>query len=120
MQDVRPTPSAVGRLTGPVEELRNITLADFRRLSADPVEACRRLKDKLDLLEEQAYSRRVDGVKAWQESSVYKMYLDVIMASFAGGRTLTAIIGEKQSAGQESLTEREVRAIMELNKTFKA
>jgi hypothetical protein len=119
MQDIRPvTPAA--RLTGPVQELADLTLADFRRLSADPVEACRKLSDKLDILEEHSYARRIEGIKAWQDSQVNRMYLGVINAAFSGGKPLGEAVSEALNAGRETLTEREVRAIMELNKQLKA
>ena len=122
MQDVRPLSSSqpAARLTGPVQELAIITLADFRRLSADPVEACRKISDKLDVLEESAYTQRIAGIKAWQGSEVYKRYLEVINAAFSGGKQIAAAIADSQAAGRETPTEREVRAIMELNRQLKA
>ena len=131
MQDVRPafvasnsqpttSNSLSARLTGPVQELSNLTLLDFRRMSADPVEACRKLSDKLDILEDNSYARRIEGIKAWQGSPVYKTYLGVINAAFSGGKPLSEAVTEALAAGRETLTEREVRAIMELNKQLKA
>ena len=69
-----------------------MTLVDFRRLSSDPVEACRKIIDKLDLLEEHSYAKRIEGVKAWQQSEVNKLYLQVIMAAFSGGKPIAAAI----------------------------
>ena len=121
MQDVRPiAPPPSAQLTGPVQELANLTLSDFRRLSADPVEACRKLSDKLDILEEHAYTQRIEGIKAWQVSEVYKLYLAVIKAAFSGGKPIAEAIAEALSAGRETPTEREVRAIMDLNRQLKA
>ena len=119
MQDVRPV-SAAARLTGPAEELKNMTLIDFRRLSTDPVEACRKINDKLDILEEHSYSRRIEGVQAWLQSPVNKLYLQVITSAFRTGKPISNVIGENQAANRETLTEREVRAIMDLNKGLKA
>ena len=122
MQDVRPVapPAPAVHLTGPVQEISNLTLADFRRLSADPVEACRKISDKLDVLEEHAYTQRIAGIKAWQGSAVYKLYLEVINAAFSGGKPIAAAIAEAMAAGLETPTEREIRAIMELNRQLKA
>ena len=120
MQDVRPLPAPAAPLTGPVQELANITLVDFRRLSADPVEACRKLSDKLDVLEEHSYARRIEGIKAWQTSPVYRLYLAIINAVFSGGKPLASAIAESLSAGRDTLTEREVRAIMDLGRLLKA
>ena len=103
-----------------MQELANLTLSDFRRLSADPVEACRKISDKLEILEEHAYTQRIAGIRAWQGSEVYKRYLDVINAAFSGGKPIAAAIAETIAMGRETPTEREVRAIMELNRQLKA
>ena len=122
MQDVRPAmpPTPAARLTGPVQELGVLTLADFRRLAVDPVEACRKITDKLDVLEENSYAQRIAGIKAWQGSDVYKRYLEVINAAFSGGKPIANAIADSQASGRETPTEREVRAIMELNRQLKA
>jgi len=121
MQDVRrASPAVAAKLTGPVQELANLTLADFRRLGADPVEACRKLSDKLDILEEHSYGARIAGIRAWQGSEVNNLYLQTINAAFSGGKPIAAAIAEAMGAGRETLTEREVRAIMELNRQLKA
>lgn len=97
-----------------------MTIVDFRRLSADPSEACRKITDKLDVLAEHSYARRIEGVIAWRESELYKKYLDIINASFSGGKPIQAIIAEEVAANRPSLTEREVHAIMDLNRQLKA
>ncbi len=117
MSDIRPPAAA---LMGPVEELRSMTLEDFRRLSADPSEACRKIGDKLDLLEEHSFAQRIEGVKAWRESEVHRLYLKTITASFSGGKPIQAIIAQAISANEPTPTEREVHAIMELNRQLKA
>lgn len=119
MNDIRPS-AAAPRLTGPVEELRNMTLADFRRLSADPAEACRKILDKLDLLEEHSFAQRIEGVKAWRESEIYRLYLKIITSSFASGQSIQAIVAAAMSGNESTLTEREVHAIMEMNRKLKA
>jgi len=116
MQDVR---QSARRLTGPLEELTNLSLTDFRRLSTDPAEACRKLGDKLDLLEEQSYARRIEGVKGWQSSPVNTLYLTVIRESFGSAKPIAAIIREREGVNEPTLTEREVRAIMEFNRKLK-
>ena len=56
------------KLTGPVEELRAITLVDFRRLSRDPSEAAMKIKDKIDLLTGESFEKRSAGIAAWTAS----------------------------------------------------
>ena len=117
MQDIRKAPV---RLTGPAEELRNINVQDFRRLSSDPLEACSKLNDRILLLEEQSYAERAEGVKAWQESPLYALYLSILNESFGGGGGISAVIRARETSNKETLTEAEVRAIMDLNRKLKS
>jgi hypothetical protein len=118
MRDVRG--AARPRLMGPGEELKNMNLTVFRRLSADPAVACQKLNDRLLILEEQSYSERVDGVKAWQDSPLNKLYLSILNESFGGGGGVSAVIRGREGKGEETLTEAEVRAIMDFNRKLKS
>lgn len=114
MADVKFTP----KLTGPVEELRVLTLKDFRRLSRDPREATLKLKDKIDLLEEQAFDVKTQGIKAWQDSEVNKLYLDILRKSLEG-KPINDVIAEREAKGELSLSKAEFDAIMELNRKLR-
>jgi hypothetical protein len=72
------------------------------------------------LLEEQSYGLRIEGIKAWQASAVNRAYLDIITASFSGGKSVALAIDAALAAGKDTPTEREVRAIMDLNRRLKA
>ncbi|MEK7516818.1 MAG: hypothetical protein AAB562_04450 [Patescibacteria group bacterium] len=115
MQDVRFTP----KLVGPVEELRGITLTDFRRLSKDPKEAAVKIRDKVDLLGQESYTQRIVAVTAWQEGEVYRLYLEVLRESLAAGKPPKEVIAGRGAAGKPTLTEPEFAAIMELSRTLR-
>ncbi|NQU83928.1 MAG: hypothetical protein HQ536_04425, partial [Parcubacteria group bacterium] len=57
VEDVKFTP----RLTGPIEELRKITINDFRQLSKNPKDATEKIKDKIEILEDESYTKKVEG-----------------------------------------------------------
>lgn len=114
MADVKFTP----KLTGPVEELRSLLLKDFRRLSRDPNEATLKLKDKIDLLEEQSFDVKTQGIKAWQESEVNKLYLDILRKSLEG-KPVTDVMTEREAKGELTLNKAEFDAIMELNRKLR-
>lgn len=111
MQDVR----FARRLAGPAEELRTMDLTDFRRLSQNPVEAVKKIEDKIDLLGEDGFEKRIEGIKAWRESPINRQYLHVTQAAFAKGKPLDEILKEEEKAGNASLSRNDVNAIMELN-----
>jgi hypothetical protein len=116
LQDVKAQPSV--RLTGPVAELRDTALVDFRRLSKDPVEACLKIKDKIDLLLHESYEKRTEAIRAWNDSEVYRTYLG-LMREALEGRPLPQVIAEHQVKAEPTLTVEEVRAIAELSQKLR-
>jgi hypothetical protein len=115
MVDVKFTP----KLVGPVEEIERLNLVDFRRLSRDPKVAGQKIIDKISLLEEESFPKRIIGIKAWQTSEVYKIYLEIGEEGIKQGRPIRSIIQERQNQNKPTLTEAEFLAIMELNKNLK-
>lgn len=114
LEDVKAAP----KLTGPVEELRAITIVDFRRLSKDPKEACLKIKDKIDLLKEQSYTRRSEGIAAWTASEVTRTYLELMRESL-NGTPLTSAIAAREAAKKPSLTADEFRAVADLSRQLR-
>lgn len=114
MQDAEYRPT----LLGPVEELRSMTLADFRRLARDPKEAARRIQDKIRLLEEDDYTQRAAAIAAWRGSVPVKMYLTITRAMFEQGIGPDAAVAA-QAAGPDALTLEEYNAIMELQNSLR-
>lgn len=115
VSDVKAAPT---KLVGPVEELRSIALRDFRHLSKDPSEATLKIKDKIDLLENQSFAQKTAGIEAWRESPTNKLYLDILRRSLEG-KPVNDVIGEMEQAGSEVLTKAEFDAIMALNRTLR-
>ena len=103
------------RLAGPVDELRLMSLTDFRRLSKDPVEAARRVEGKVKLLEDQGYDQKIAAVKAWRESPLHRLYLSLSEEALSAGKTLPAVAEERRAAGKEAPTAPELAAIATLN-----
>lgn len=110
--------SAAPKLIGPVEELRTLRLVDFRRLSKDPREACLKIRDKVDLLAERSFAEKDRGVKAWQDSEVNRLYLDLLRASLEG-TPVPDVIAKREFDGDPTLSKPEFDAVMELNRKLR-
>jgi len=107
------------RLFGPVEELREMKIEDFRRLSKDPKERVIKIKDKIDLLEEESFDKKMKGVAAWQESPINGLYLNLIQDAFQTGKNIQTIIGEREASGRPTLSWEEFQSILDLNQKLK-
>ncbi len=107
------------RLVGPFEELRNLTLLDFRRLDSNSKKATEKIQKRINLLLEDSFEKRMTGIRAWQGSPLFQNYLFLGQESIKKGKNIEELIREHLEAGQETLTKDEFDAIMDLNDTFR-
>ena len=115
MEDVKYIP----KLMGPIDELKEMDLVNFRRLSSDPLAAAAKIKEKINFLEEEGYSQRLNGIKAWRQNPINKLYLTIGQESISSQKPVKAVIDERKSADREYLTDREFTAIMDINKELR-
>ncbi len=107
------------KLVGPIEELSDMTLIDFRRLGADPRGMTNEIKEKINLLAEDSYGKKLAGVEAWHQSEVNKFYRLLGQASMLEGKSIETIISERLAAGKPTLSLEEFNTVMELNKEIR-
>lgn len=114
IEDIKIVPKAFG----PVEELKYMDLINFRRLGNLP-DVNKKIIEKINLLEEDSYAKKIEGVKAWRSNPVNKIYLEMGQASIGEHKPISDIIKERSASGQEFLTEEEFTAVMDLNKQLR-
>lgn len=112
---VRPRP----KLVGPLEELREMTLVDFRRLDEDPVKATNRIREKIAILEQQSFGHKAAAIAAWRGSGVFKRYAELAAAAMAEKKSVGEVIKSRQSAGSEVISVAEFEAMADFNRTLR-
>ena len=115
VEDVKVIP----RLTGPIDELRNMNIIDFRRLDPDPMRAAAKIKEKISLLEEDGYKRKLAGIKAWRESKINMEYIEIGRKSIGQKKPINDIIHDKNISGHDTLREDEFESILNLNREIR-
>lgn len=115
IEDVKYVP----RVMSPLDELKYLDLASFRRLDKEPARMAEKIRNKINLLEDDGYARRLEGIKAWRYSPLNKLYLAIGQSSIGENRPVDVIIEEKKIRGEECLTSDEFKAIMDLNKSLR-
>ncbi len=115
MEDVKYVP----KLMGPIDELREMDLTNFRRLSSDPEGAANKINDKIQFLEDESYSQRLVGIEAWRQSPINKMYLQAGNESIKGEGRVSDIIRSKNINNNNFLSQEEMDVIMELNRKLR-
>lgn len=107
------------RLMGPVEEIRSLNLVDFRRMGGNPRQAIEKIKEKVDLMEEESYTKKSEAIQAWKKSEIYQIYLDIGNEGMNKGKSVQEIITSRKMDGRSYLTEEEFEAIGDLNKQLR-
>lgn len=115
MEDVKYVP----KLMGPIDELREMNLVNFRRLSQDPAEAARKIEEKIKFLEEDRYSKKVEGIKAWRSSPINKLYLEIGQEGIIVARGIENAIKAREKCKKDFLTLKEFNEIIDLNKRIR-
>lgn len=108
-----------GVLMGAVQELGSFDLIGFRRLGNSATERTQKIFDKINLLEQESYTKKAQGIAAWRESGVYKLYLQLGTESMIAGKEVADFIVERESQNQNTLSIEEFSAISDLNKQLR-
>lgn len=104
------------RLVGPLDELREIDIVNFRRLSPKTKVAADKIMTKIELLAQEGYEKKIKGAQAWQKSPLNRLYSLLLGESLNQKKPVTQIIEERKKQNKETLTFEEFKAIMELNR----
>jgi len=115
IEDVKYVP----RVMGPLDEIKYMDLINFRRLDRDPLRSAEKIKNKISLLEEEDYSKRLEGIKFWRLSPINKLYLEIGRLSISENKPVDVIIEERKMGGADYLTADEFKVIMDLNKSLR-
>lgn len=115
LEDVKYIP----KIMGPIEELKYLDLVNFRRLSAHPDRAVMKIREKINFLEEENFNKKIEAIKAWRLSPIYKIYLEIGHESISQKAAISDVIDTRKRAGQEYLTPDEFDAIMDLNRSLR-
>ncbi|OIO19811.1 MAG: hypothetical protein CO029_01935 [Candidatus Magasanikbacteria bacterium CG_4_9_14_0_2_um_filter_41_10] len=76
-------PEPLQKIVGPLEEIGQITLTDFRRYGKDPAKATAILKAKITVIRDESYLEFQKVKVAWTQSPLYGQYLSHIAQSLS-------------------------------------
>lgn len=106
------------KVTNPVEELKYLDLTNFRRLDQDPTQAFDKIKQKLKVLENVDYSKMLEGIRAWRQSPVNRLYLKIFLRASNEGLGVDQIIEDLKKTNQDYLNREEIEALIKFNKSL--
>lgn len=103
-------------LVGPLEELGEMDLENFRRLGKTPKEIIDEVLEKIELLSEQSFAKKLQGIKAWKSSPVFQTYLSMNMEGILQGKSISDVIKARQIENKETLTLGEYETVNEISR----
>jgi hypothetical protein len=103
------------RAYGPLEELENMDISSFRMLDSDPKRAGDIVLEKIYLLEDQSYVKKVQGVTAWRNSPIFGLYLKMSMQGITDKRSIEQVIEDRQRNNEPALSISEYEMVSKLN-----
>ncbi|PIT88728.1 MAG: hypothetical protein COU29_00555 [Candidatus Magasanikbacteria bacterium CG10_big_fil_rev_8_21_14_0_10_36_32] len=97
----------------PTDEIRFISLVDFRRLSANPEEAIARLKQKFINLKDESYLLYLDALQVWRMSPLYQDYVGSVIRALNQNVRLNNSLLDKNKIQMT-----EISAIIKMENSF--
>ena len=116
MEDIMGSP----RVFTPVDEIKFMTVKNFRNLNPDPMAAVAIIKQKIEALAREDYSKKIAGIQGWKVSPVNRMYVETYHDAINEGKSVGAILSKKKKLNPEFISEAEFEAILTLNQDLKA
>lgn len=121
MADIsRPRPPASSKTYGPAEEMRSMSLAEFRRMGQGATDSARRILEKFKHLQDESFRLWSEAVSGWRQSSVYQLYLDMGRQSLEENISIKDVIQRRATAGEPYLSEHEFSALADMNRQLHA
>lgn len=99
------------RLVGPIDELRIMSLVDFRRLSPDVSVRIQKIRSKIEIIGEDGPHEKIRAIQAFEQSDPVRLYRDLLKQSLIGGSTAEKLSEQYKSDGKEYLEPDEIAAL---------
>ena len=107
------------KLTGPLEEIEQISLRDLRRFAQNHQGFSDRTMERIKILENESFEKRMMGIAAWRKSLLYQQYLNVIQNSLEKNTSIPEMIGAIDEAQSSNMSFREWQTVNKLNRELK-
>lgn len=108
------------KLTGPIDEIEQMDLNDLRRFAQNHQGFIDRMKERLKILEDESFEKRVTGIAAWRRSFLYQQYLSIIQDSLERNTRIPEMLGGNNESQSRNMSLREWETVNRLNWELKS
>ncbi len=117
MTDVRPAGQA---LTGPVQEIEQLRLVDFRRSSPQPEIRMEKILSAIARIGEESYPDKIQAIYAWRRSEPYQLYEKMIVEALQERKSIGEFVKEQVKARKQVLDDDELFQIIAGNQVLES
>ncbi len=103
------------KLMSLIDELKQMTVSEFRRMAKNPDIAAQKILQKVETLSQESFEQRVRGIQAFQASALQQAYLALVSETFRLGKSVQEVADAKRVSGLDTLSPAEVSAVISLN-----
>lgn len=104
---------------GPIDELKQLTVNEFRTLGTEARTASRAIIEKIHLLEQESIEKKSEAINAWKSSPLHQLYLDIGNQSLESTLPVEAVIKQREKQRQPTLTIEEFDAVADINRQLR-
>ncbi len=108
------------RLVGPLDEIEQTSLRDLRRFKDQPNAFIDRMKERVHLLEEESFEKRVQALNAWRKSPLFQQYLEVVRTALERNVSIPEMVGSIDETQSSFMSLHEWQTINHLNRELKS
>ncbi len=101
-----------------VESIKKLNADVFRKISADPAQAAEKIKSEAAKLIQANPENIIIAKEMWQQSDLYKLYLEIAQEGMETGLPVDKVIGARAKMGKPSLSKKEFEVVVDLSKVF--
>ena len=99
-------------LTGPVQEIEQLRIIDFRRSSPDPETRVEKVISAINRIGQENYVDKIQAIFAWRRSEPYQLYEQMVIHALSSGKPLAEHISAQTKAHKPVLDAAEVEAVI--------
>lgn len=114
MEDVR----KVSSVMGPVQEIENVRLVDFRRSAQSAEVRVEKIVSAINRIGEESYPDKIEAIFAWRRSEPYQMYEQLLVEALDNHKPLVVVIQEHVRDRKPTLDREEVAALINGGRTL--
>jgi hypothetical protein len=106
-------------LTGPIEELAEMTIMDFRRLAPTIEDISLKIIEKIGLINQESFSKHLAGINAWRASQPNQLYLKMGRDIIMNNQDIVELINKAKEEKKMVLSLSEFKMINQMNRGFR-